>query len=376
MRVVISPVAGTAARAELLLVLLRGSAAPIHTEPYIVACWLIDRIDSSQAMLATNQHCRFLFSALVPGLLFASAAVMVTALTSERLNVDQLEALVPGVGTPVPPIGTNIDGESVFTNFVTAHNEGQFFILYNGMMTYEKPSAEAFEVTTLLWCSDLVFSALAGVSDQAVGYSGRCIIVRLTEPSDFVESGAGVSDFEELNTNDFVDTFGISTVFVPQMNALQGVMHKHTDNYVRVFWDDGRPTMAMNGWETHDAGDTSPNAHTSSWSNVATCRWLSAEQTASLLRVETSNLSPDKFGDIYEQVWNEMNKPSEPVAVDKTTGNENENEMTDEETIEEEEVIGTDSSDANSGQIPGRRRMLVIPEPGTLLSLFLRLIGL
>ena len=307
----------------------------------------------------------------------AAAAAAAEPLTSERLDVDQLEALVPGVGTPVPLIGTNIDGESVFTNFVTAYDEGQFFILYNGIISYERPSAEPFEVTTLLWCSDLVFSALADVSDQAIGYSGRCIIVRLTEPSDFVQSGAGVSDYEELNINSFVDTFGISSVFVPQMNVLQGVMHKHTDNYVRMFWDDGRPTMAMNGWENHDAGDASPNAHTSSWSNVATCRWLSVEQTASLLRVETSDLSPDKFGNIYEQVWKKMNKPIEPVAFDKETGDEN--EKSDEETIEEEEEeeAGTNSPDASSGQIPGKRRKLTrIPEPGTLFSLFLRLIGL
>ena len=329
--------------------------------------------------MSTISHC------LLSGLLFAMAtAPAAAALTSERLEVEHLEALVPGIGTPVPLIGGNIDGESVFTNFVTAHNEGQFFILYNGMMTYEKPSAEAFEVTTLLWCSDLVFSALAGVSDRAVGYSGRCIIVRLTEPSDFVDSGAGISDYEELNINDFVDTFGISTVFIPQMNVLQGVMHKHTDNYARMFWDDGRPTMAMNGWENHDEGDESPNAHSSSWSNVATCRWLSAEQTASLLRVETSNLSPDKFGDIYEQVWNKMNKPIEsvePDTADKEAGGDNEKsdeETKDEGTEEEEQGDGTNSSDASSGQIPrrARRKLTSIPEPGTLFSFFLRLICL
>ena len=309
------------------------------------------------------------------------------------LDLDQLEALVPGVGTPLPKIGTNIDGESVFTNFLTAYNEGQFFIIYSGMMTYEKPSAVPFEVTTLFWCNDLVFTAMGGISDEAVGYSGRCVIVRLTDPSDFVDSGAGISVYEELNVHDFVDTFGISAVFVPQMNVLQGVVHKHTDNYVRVFWDDGRPTMAMNGWEAHDEGDDGPNADTSSWSNVATCRWLSVEQTASLLRVEPSALSSDRFGDIYEQVWNRMNDPSLLEAADEDAGSENESDKnSDKDTVyvpvrdEEKTGEGTESDGTNidnssptpssSGGQNGRRKLMNISDQSTLLSFILGIFGL
>uniref|UniRef100_A0A7S0AM91 Uncharacterized protein n=1 Tax=Minutocellus polymorphus TaxID=265543 RepID=A0A7S0AM91_9STRA len=308
------------------------------------------------------------------------AALLATAAAAaaERLDVDQLESLVPGVGTPLPRIGTNTDGQSVFTNFVAAYNEGQLFILYSGMMTYEKPSAAPFEVTTLLWCNDLVFTTIAGSSDQSVGYSGRCVIVRLTDPDDFTGSGAELSgDHEQLRDNAFVDTFGISAVFVPQMNILQGVLHKHTDNYVRMFWDDGRPAMAMNGWETHDDGDNSPTALTSSWSNAATCRWLSVEQTASLLQVETTDLAPDKFSGIYEQVWNKMNNQTMSSTAGDNIGHENENSYKD---PVEQESGGEEDSDkngsSNNGQIPGRRRLSIIPEPSTLFSIFLKLFGL
>jgi len=321
-----------------------------------------------------------------------SLAIFTTGvLAAAGLDVDQLEALVPGVGTPLPKIGTNIDGGSVFTNFLTAYNEGQFFIIYSGMMTYEKPSAVPFEVTTLFWCNDLVFSSMEGISDEAVGYSGRCVIVRLTDPSDFVDSGAGVSDYEELNVNDIVDTFGISAVFVPQMNILQGVVHKHTDNYVRVFWDDGRPTMAMNGWEAHDEGDESPNADTSSWSNVATCRWLSVGQTASLLRVEPSALSSDRFGDIYEQVWNRRNDLPPSAEADEDTGNENDEKLGEDDALhgvheeEEESGVGTESdgthninaSPSSAGHGPtGRRRLLNISDQRTFISVILGIFGL
>ena len=41
------------------------------------------------------------------------------------MTLSQLEKNVPGFGSPVPTIGYNIEGNSVFTNFVNFYNDEQ-----------------------------------------------------------------------------------------------------------------------------------------------------------------------------------------------------------------------------------------------------------
>ena len=79
---------------------------------------------------------------------------------------------------------------------------------------------------------------------------------------------AGMQHTTSFTTKDFSLTWGISAVFVDQLNVFQGQTHKNADDFVWRYWDDGRPSMSEIGWEGHDEGDMSPNSATSALSAV------------------------------------------------------------------------------------------------------------
>ena len=61
--------------------------------------------------------------------------------------------------------------------------------------------------------------------------------------------------------------------------------------------------LAVTNKEICDAGDTSPNADTSSWSGVGKISWTHVDEAASLLGNDAEDFTPEKFTDIYAEVW-------------------------------------------------------------------------
>ena len=201
------------------------------------------------------------------------------------------------VSTTAPAPGFNPEGGSVFTNFVNAFNEKQFFFTRDASSVYEKPGSEPAQWTFLDWCSDLTFSDLSNSS--IIGYAARCVTTRLAGYADIVAAGGQSTYSGGL----FGGTAGVSAVFVEQQNVFEGQFHANTDDWVFRFWDDGSKTMPTIGWEGHDEGDMNANAATSSWSTFGDITWVPVEEVAQLLNTSTDEFTPDKFKQVYMDTW-------------------------------------------------------------------------
>ena len=231
-------------------------------------------------------------------LVFAATASNNSILSvTAQLTIEELNAKVEA--NPAPP-GYNIDGGSVFSNFVNAFNDGQFFFIWNFVATFEKPSSETVKGSVLVWCGDISFTYFQNSSNP--GYAGRCVYMRLGNlPADLLAAGAQQTS---ASTEVFTSTVGISAVFVEQLNVFEGQLHKNTGDYVYRYWDNGRPSTPVIGWEGHDEGDLSTNAATSSFSGVAEFIWTSVEDVAKLLNTTAAELTLDTtFKDVYANVW-------------------------------------------------------------------------
>ena len=144
--------------------------------------------------------------------------------------------------------GYNVQGGTVFDNFVNALNDGQFFLLNTGNNVFEKPESETLQYTLLDWCSDLTFSDLSNSS--IIGYAARCVGIFLTGYANFTAAGAQLA--YEYSEGEWTSTNSISAVFSEQQNVFEGQYHTNTDDWVHRYWDDGRKTMPLEG---HDEGD-------------------------------------------------------------------------------------------------------------------------
>ena len=102
----------------------------------------------------------FSLSTLLHVVLVASASIPFveaqTPVTAEQLYGNLVST------TALP--GYNVQGGSVFTNYVNAVNDGQFFYLETGSSVYEKPGTEPIIGTGLTWCSDLTSSDFSNSS--------------------------------------------------------------------------------------------------------------------------------------------------------------------------------------------------------------------
>jgi hypothetical protein len=98
-----------------------------------------------------------------------AASILFVAAQTE-ITTDDLYGKISS--TAAPP-GYNIDGGSVFTNFVNAFNNKQFFFIRTGTNVYEKPATEPIRGSVIAWCSDLTFSDLSNSS--LMGYAARCV---------------------------------------------------------------------------------------------------------------------------------------------------------------------------------------------------------
>ena len=137
----------------------------------------------------------------------------------------------------------------------------------------------------------------------------------LEELTELLEAGAqfshehGPSTFKEP----FIATWGISAVFVEQLNLFlfEGTLNSNTDDVVFRWWDDGRKTMPSVSWETTDEGDKNPNAATSAWSAIGTFTWMSTEEVSTLLNKTKADMEFDK---VYTKAWIKSHEEEAEVA--------------------------------------------------------------
>ena len=232
-------------------------------------------------------------------ILAASAASIpfVAAQAQTPVTTDELYATLSSTAAPAP--GFNVEGGSVFTNYVNTVNNGQFFHLTTGSWVYEKPGTELAQFTYLLWCSDLTFSDFSNSSQM--GFAGRCVGMVLA--GNAAAQAAGGQLTHSYSEGDFGFTFAISAVYVEQLNVFEGQAHTNTDDYVNRFWDDGRKSTPGIEWEGHDEGDMHPNAATSSHSAFGESTWMSVEEVAQLFNTSTDEFTPDKFKQVYLNTW-------------------------------------------------------------------------
>jgi len=279
-------------------------------------------------------------STLLHVVLAASASIpFVEAQTPTPITTDELYAKISSAAAPAP--GFNGGGGSVFTNYVNAVNDGQFFYLETGSSVYEKPATEPVQLTFLHWCSDLTFSDFDNSS--LIGFAGRC--VQMVLAGNAAAQAAGAQGTNVVSEGQFGSTLGMSAVFVEQLNVFEGQYHSNTDDYVWRYWDDGSKTAPTIGWEGHDEGDMASNAATASWSAFREITWMSVEEVAQLLNTSTDEFTPDKFKQVYMDTWI---KQHEKEAAENNPNPESEQEII-EEVKNETDSTGETTSSAEPG---------------------------
>lgn len=237
---------------------------------------------------------------------FVNLAALLALLTVHNVNVKaQVDAAtrsgMPGMGQPLPLMGSNAGGGSVFDNYDKLVEEGQFFLLWEAINQKEEPDQEVLEFTMVYWCADFNYPKV-DETDPVIGYTGACVEHFLRGDS---YSGEHVTDGKNhtLTAEEATSAYMLASVYVSQSNLIEGQMHESTDNWVKRFWDNGMESMPGLGWETHDEGDTAPNAYKSNWSGVGKFSWISVEEAADLLGKEKTSFTPDAFIATYKNVW-------------------------------------------------------------------------
>ena len=302
-------------------------------------------------------------------------SVSVSAADNTTMFDESMLNSLPGMGSAPPVLGSNIAGGSVFSNYVKARNDGQFFIMWDGVTNYEKPSSEKVDVSVLFWCSNMEFTDIDGMNTSTgsgigIGYTARCVQSYLKDFLTNANNAGGQNVHLPITKDEFAATMSLSAVYVPQSNTFEGQLHKNTDNYVVRFWDDGQTAMPILGWEVYDAGDTSPNADTSSWSGVGKISWTHVDEAASLLGNDAEDFTPEKFTDIYAEVWSAHPPHAETINDTGTVDGELADEAEEDEPAPvvdgtEDEDNGSNGEEADDGTDDSsgttRRRLVVIP---------------
>jgi len=272
-------------------------------------------------------------STLLNALALAASASIPFVAAQTEITTDQLYAKISS--TAAPP-GYNVEGGSVFGNFVNAVNNKQFFLLATGSLVYERPASEPVQATIFSWCSDLTFSDMMSISNSSLmGYAGRCVVMRLAGYAEVVAAGAQLT--YEYSEGEYGATLGISAVYAEQLNVFEGQYHSNTDDYVWRYWDDGSKTAPTIGWEGHDEGDMASNAATASWSSSREITWMSVEEVAQLLNKSVNEFTPEKFKQVYMDTWIKgheeeatENNPNPEAELEIIEEVKNETEPTDE----------------------------------------------
>ncbi len=286
----------------------------------------------------------FSLPTLLMHVLAASAASI--PFVAAQITTDELNEKISSTAAPAP--GFNVDGGSVFDNFVNAVNNMQFFFLTTGSWVYEKPGSEPRNFIFLDWCSDLTFPDFSNSS--LMGYAGRCVATRLG--AGYADS-PGVQSTYVYSEGFFYSTGGISAVFVEQLNIFEGQYHSNTDGWSNRYWDSGLKTAPYIAWEGHDEGDMAPKAATRAHSGFGEYTWMSAEVVAQLFNTSIDEFTPEKFKQVYENAW--IKEHEEEAASDNPNP---EAELAIIEQVKNETDSAYGGSDADTKEDGGSGRKL------------------
>ena len=103
-------------------------------------------------------------------LLAASLGLLSFVGAETEISTDYLyKKISPTAALP----GFNVEGGSVFENYVNALRNKQLFWIVTGTFLFEKPESEPVPASILQWCGDLTFSDFNNSS--IIGYAGRCV---------------------------------------------------------------------------------------------------------------------------------------------------------------------------------------------------------
>ena len=218
------------------------------------------------------------------------------------------DELVSAFG-PLPPSGSNLNATSISANYDNSVANQQVFLLWNPSLLYERPDATRVDPVFLWWIADIVVAE----PSQINGFAARGVLFRATRVEDLQEAGAQTSG-EKVGVS-------CSVVFAEHSNVFEGQCHGIDDDWTVRWWDSGLNTMPSLSWESHDEGDASSNALSSSFAGTGIISWLAVEEAASLLNVTVDQLTPDTFGLTYKETW-EFHHPSSSSS--SPTENENE----------------------------------------------------
>ena len=103
--------------------------------------------------------------------LVAASLGLLRLVAAAEITTEQLYGKLTSPTTALP--GFNVEGGSVFTNFVDTYNNGQLFWRHTKTILNEVPEMPPFHIDSLDWCSDFTFSDLNNSS--LTGYAGRCV---------------------------------------------------------------------------------------------------------------------------------------------------------------------------------------------------------
>ena len=210
-----------------------------------------------------------------------------------------------------------------------------------------------------------------GTYTRGVGYTAQCVFTFLGDMySEVVAAGSQVTT--HALTSDEFSTRMLSASYNTQTNMFTITNHKNADNNVFLYSDSGLSTMPAIAWETHDAGDKSPNADTNSFAATGQVTWVSKEEAASLLNHNATEYTPANFDEIYEKVWNKHHAYA--MALQQPTSITAEGDSNKEEDKEASNLDGSDDSDTkeedDDSTSNGQRRLFV-----AITSMVLALLG-
>ena len=305
--------------------------------------------------------------------LFSISAAAAQTTTPDDRSMLIIQSL--GLKDELPKPGYNMEGGSVFDNYVKAQSDGQFFIVGDGILQYEAPSSELVEGRLLRWCSDIHITGNNGTYTRGVGYTAHCVSAFIGDIAKQAET-AGAELPNALTADEFSATYSLSATYNAHTNMFNLAIHQTGDNNIWMHSDTGIPTMPAIGWEVNDEGDLHPNADSSSWSGAGQVTWVSKEEAALLLNNNATEYTPETFVEIYEKVWNDehnavaaaqqtasdvvSNEKEEEstdadVDMDESGGNDEDSVATEDTEEEDDEEEGDESSASN-----GRRLFVAI----------------
>ena len=205
------------------------------------------------------------FSATLAVLFSSISAAAAQTTTPDDDSMLLIQSL--GLKDELPKPGYNMEGGSVFDNYVEALRVGQFFHVRNVFLQYEKPLSEPIEAKDLQWCSNLHFTGSSNSTfTRGVGYTAQCVSTKLGDAAEIYAqmNASGAELTHQQQADQYSSTKSLSASYNAQANMFNMVSHTNTDNYVMLYSDTGLSTMPLLAWEAHDEGDRVSNADTSS----------------------------------------------------------------------------------------------------------------